>query len=171
MYYNWYLLNIFLQRVSWGKEQYHSSAQTLNMIISKLESLNNACSRYCLQLNQKICYWTCISDGCSGEFKSRHCAADLVNSWSKFELHKLVSAIMYHMKVKAIVTIGSIVKSELKRGIFKHPEIEIHSDDAAIDIIRSEVKERTKQLDFFFVSKIISIMQWKSLCKQMYQNN
>ena len=66
---------------------------------------------------------------------------------------------MYHMKVKAIVTIGSVVKSELKRGIFKHPEIEIHSDDAAIDIIRSEVKERTKQLDFFFVSKIISIMQ------------
>ena len=57
------------------------------------------------------------------------------------------------MKVKAIVTIGSIVKSELKRGIFKHPEIEIHSDDAAIDIIRSEVKERTKQLDFFLFLK------------------
>ena len=60
---------------------------------------------------------------------------------------------MYHMKVKAIVTIGSIVKSELKRGIFKHLEIEIHSDDAAIDIIRSEVKERTKQLDFFLFLK------------------
>ena len=48
---------------------------------------------------------------------------------------------------------NSVVKSELKRGIFKHPEIEIHSDDAAIDIIRSEVKERTKQLDFFLFLK------------------
>ena len=36
---------------------------------------------------------------------------------------------------------------------FKYPEIEICSDDAVINIIRSEVKGWTKRFDFFIVEK------------------
>ena len=95
-----------------------------------------------------------MSDRCSGQFKSRHCVADLMNSCSKFELpqfgfHYYAS----HEGKNTSDTIGSIVKSALKRGMFKHPQIKIHSHDAVINIIRSEVKERTKRFDFFIVEK------------------
>ena len=40
--------------------------------------------------------------------------------------------------------------------MFKHPEIKIHSDDTVSNIIRSEVKERTKRLDVFIVEKFNS---------------
>ena len=47
----------------------------------------------------------------------------------------------------------------MKHGIFKHPEIEIRSNDAVIDKIRSQVKERTKQFDFFIVKKFDSFVR------------
>ena len=40
--------------------------------------------------------------------------------------------------------------------VFKHPEIKIGSDDAVINIIRFEVKERTKPFDFFIAEKFDS---------------
>ena len=40
--------------------------------------------------------------------------------------------------------------------MFKHPEIKIHSDDTVSNVIRSEVKERTKRFDFFIVEKFNS---------------
>ena len=58
-----------------------------------------------------------------------------------------------HEGKKTSKAIGSIVKSALKRGMFKHPEIKIHNDDAVINTIRYEVKERTKQFYFFIVEK------------------
>ena len=66
-----------------------------------------------------------MSNGCSGPFKSRHCVADLMNSCSKFELtqvgfHYYAS---HEGKNTTDTTIGSIVKSELKCGMFKHPKI------------------------------------------------
>ena len=81
-------------------------------------------------------------DGCSGQFKSKHCAAELMNSCSKFEFtqggfHCYVS----HGGKNTSDTIGSIVKSALKLDMFKHPEIKIHSDDTVSNIIRSQVKE------------------------------
>ena len=66
-------------------------------------------------------------------------------------------------------TIGSIVKSVLKYGIFKHPEIKIRSDNAVINIIGPEVNEGTKYFDLFLlktlaVSKELltkNVMHWK----------
>ena len=83
-----------------------------------------------------------MSDGCSGQFKSKHCAAELMNSCSKFEFiqggfHCYAS----HGGKNTSDTIGSIVKSALKLDMLKHPEIKIHSDDTVSNIIRSQVKE------------------------------
>ena len=81
-----------------------------------------------------------MSDGCSGQFKSRYCVAELVNSKFEFtpvDLHCYAS----HEGENTSDTIGSIVKSTLKPDMFKHPEIKIHSDNAVSNIIRSEVKE------------------------------
>ena len=44
-----------------------------------------------------------MSDGCSGQFKSRHSVADLMNSCSKFELTQIGFHIMHHMKVRRLV--------------------------------------------------------------------
>ena len=82
-------------------------------------------------LKINICHWACISDGCSGQFKSRHCVADLMNSCSKFELTQV--AFHYyasHEGKNTSDTIGLIVKSALKCGMLKYSEIKIHSDDA-----------------------------------------
>ena len=51
-------------------------------------------------------------------------------------------------------TIGSITKSTLKRGMFKKDNIEIRDVDVVVHIIRSEVKEQTKKIDFFVIEKI-----------------
>ena len=59
-----------------------------------------------------------MSDGCSGQFKSRHCVADLMNSCSKFELTQVgFHYYASHEGKNTSDTIGSIVKSVLKRGL------------------------------------------------------
>ena len=40
--------------------------------------------------------------------------------------------------------------------MFKHSEIKIHTDDTVSNIIRPELKERTKRLDVFNVEKFNS---------------
>ena len=83
-----------------------------------------------------------MSDGCSGQFKSRHSVAELVNLCSKFEFTQVgFHCYASHEGKNTSDTIGSIVKSTLKPDMFKHPEIKIHSDDAVSNKIRSEVKE------------------------------
>ena len=81
-----------------------------------------------------------MSDGCSGQFKSRHSVADLMNSCTKFELTQVgFHYYASHEGKNTSDVLGSIVKIVLKRGMFKHPEIKIRSDDAVISLIRSEV--------------------------------
>ena len=83
-----------------------------------------------------------MSDGCSGQFKSRHCAAELMNSYSKFEFTQVgFQCYASHGGKNTSDTIGSIVESTLKPDMFKHPEIKIHSNDTVSNIIRSQVKE------------------------------
>ena len=92
-------------------------------------------------LKVNICCWACMSDGCTGQFKSRNCVADLMNSCSKFELTQV--GFHYNASRKGENTskaIGSVVKSALKHGLFKYPAIKICSDDAVTNIIRSGVK-------------------------------
>ena len=96
-------------------------------------------------LKINICYWACMSDGCSGQFKSQ--MAETQVGFCHYVLHEVKNT---------SDTIGSIVKSALKGGMFKHPEIKIRDDDAVIILIRSQVKERTKQFDFFIVKKFNS---------------
>ena len=108
-------------------------------------------------LKINICYWACISDGCSGQFKSQHSVADLMTSCSKFEFTQVGFRHYVSHEVKNTSdTTGSVVKSALKGGMFKHPEIKIRNDDAVIILIRSQVKERTEQFDFFIVKKFNS---------------
>ena len=76
-----------------------------------------------LQLNQTICYWTRMSDDCSGQFKSRHYVSRLMNSCSNFEQVGFHYYASYKGK-NTSYTIGSIVKSALKHGMLKHSEIE-----------------------------------------------
>ena len=40
--------------------------------------------------------------------------------------------------------------------MFKHPGIKIHIDDTVSNVIRSEVKERTKRFEVFIVKKFNS---------------
>ena len=59
-----------------------------------------------------------MSDGCSGQLKSRHCVADLMNSCSKFELTQVgFHYYASHEGKNTSDTKGSIVKSVLKRGV------------------------------------------------------
>ena len=83
-----------------------------------------------------------MSDGCSGQFKSRHCVVELMNSCSKLEFIQVgFHCYASHEGKKTSDTIGSIVKSALETDMFKHPAIKSHSDDAVSNIIRSQVKE------------------------------
>ena len=78
-----------------------------------------------------------MSDGSSGQFKSRHSVAELVNLCSKFEFTQVgFHCYASHEGENTSDTIGSIVKSALKPDMFKYPEIKIHSDDAVSNIIQ-----------------------------------
>ena len=94
-------------------------------------------------LKINICYWAHMSDGCNGQFKSRHCVADVMKSCSKFELTEV--GFRYYASHKGKNTSDTkdlVVKNALKCGMFKYPKIEIHSDDAVFDI--SDLKSRNE---------------------------
>ena len=62
-----------------------------------------------------------MSDGCSGQFKSRHSVADLMKSCTKFELTQVgFHYYASHEGKNTSDTIGLIVKSALKCGMFKY---------------------------------------------------
>ena len=71
--------------------------------------------------------------------------ADLIDAPSKHNLQQ--AAFHYfasHEGKNTSDTIGSIVKSALKRGMFKKEEEEIREADVTVDITRSEMKEKTE---------------------------
>ena len=72
-------------------------------------------------LKINICNWACTSDGCSGQFKPRHCVANLMNSCSELELTQVgFHYYASHESKNTSDTIGLIVKSALKCGMFKY---------------------------------------------------
>ena len=38
------------------------------------------------QLGRQVNHWTCMSDGCGAQFKSRHCVADLMKTCRTYDL-------------------------------------------------------------------------------------
>ena len=72
-------------------------------------------------LKINICNWACTSDGCSGQFKPRYCVANLMNSCSELELTQVgFHYYASHESKNTSDTIGLIVKSALKCGMFKY---------------------------------------------------
>ena len=75
-----------------------------------------------------------MTDGCAVQFKSRHCVADLMNVCRIYDLEQ--AAFHYfasHEGKNTSDTIGSIVKSAVKRGMFKLDSQEIRSVDTVIN--------------------------------------
>ena len=106
------------------------------------------------KLGRPIHYWARMSDGCSGQFKSRHCVADLMQASSTYDLKQVkFHYFASHEGKNTSDTIGSIVKSALKRGMLKQPEAEIRTDVKVEEIMHTEVKEQTKKFDFFVIEK------------------
>ena len=107
------------------------------------------------QLGRPINYWARMSDGCFGQFKSRHCVADLMHASKTYNLKQVgFHYFASHEGKNTSDTIGSIVKSALKRGMFKQPETEVRTDVKVVEIIHAEVKERTKKFDLFIIEKL-----------------
>ena len=104
-------------------------------------------------MNRSFNHWIQYTDGCSGQFKSGYCIADLFEVSDQLNIpNAKFSYFESHEGKSTSDTIGSIVKGAFTRGVLKSDFGIVNIDDI-LALIHSEIKPSTKKFKFFLVEK------------------
>ena len=101
------------------------------------------------KIRPNIVNWFRFSYGCGGQFKSRHCIADLFTDIEKFQLSQAGFHLFEsHEGKSSSDSIGSWVKCGIRRGMMKDENIVIKTAQDVVDVARSDVAEKTDKYAF-----------------------